>query len=41
MFKRKKIGQLLIEAGHIGEKELNIALTEQKKTCKKNRAGAC
>ncbi len=31
MFKRKKIGQLLIEAGHVGEKELNIALAEQKK----------
>ncbi|NCB47029.1 MAG: Flp pilus assembly complex ATPase component TadA [Candidatus Riflebacteria bacterium] len=35
MFKRKKIGQLLIEAGHIGEKELNIALTEQKKRAKR------
>jgi type IV pilus assembly protein PilB len=37
MFKRKKIGQLLIEAGHIGEKELNIALAEQKK--RGNRIG--
>jgi type IV pilus assembly protein PilB len=35
MFKRKKIGQLLIEAGHIGEKELDIALTEQKKRGKR------
>lgn len=35
MFKRKKIGQLLIEAGHIGEKELNIALAEQKKRGKR------
>lgn len=35
MFKRKKIGQLLIEAGHIGEKELNIGLAEQKKRGKR------
>ena len=35
MFKRKKIGQLLIEAGHVGEKELNIALAEQKKRGKR------
>ena len=35
MFKRKKIGQLLIEAGHIAEKELNIALAEQKKRGKR------
>jgi type IV pilus assembly protein PilB len=35
MFKRKKIGQLLIEAGHITEKELNIALAEQKKRGKR------
>ncbi len=35
MFKRKKIGQLLVEAGHIGEKELNIGLAEQKKRGKR------
>jgi type IV pilus assembly protein PilB len=35
MFKRKKIGQLLIEAGHITEKELNIGLAEQKKRGKR------
>ncbi len=35
MFKRKKIGQLLMEAGHVGEKELNIALAEQKKRGKR------
>ncbi|RCK81528.1 MAG: Type IV fimbrial assembly, ATPase PilB [Candidatus Ozemobacter sibiricus] len=35
MFKRKKIGEMLIEAGHIGEKELNIALAEQKKRGKR------
>lgn len=35
MFKRKKIGQLLIEAGHVGEKELNIGLAEQKKRGKR------
>ncbi|HNW34603.1 MAG TPA: hypothetical protein PKM25_06710, partial [Candidatus Ozemobacteraceae bacterium] len=35
MFKRKKIGELLIEAGHITDKELNIALAEQKKRGKR------
>lgn len=35
MFKRKKIGQLLIDAGHIGEKELDIGLAEQKKRGKR------
>ena len=35
MFKRKRIGQLLIEAGHVGEKELDIALNEQKKRGKR------
>jgi type IV pilus assembly protein PilB len=35
MFKRKKIGQLLIEAGHVTEKELNIGLAEQKKRGKR------
>lgn len=35
MFKRKKIGQLLIEAGHIGQKELDIGLQEQKKRGKR------
>ena len=35
MFKRKKIGEMLIEAGHITEKELNIGLSEQKKRGKR------
>ena len=35
MFKRKKIGEMLIEAGHIAEKELNIGLSEQKKRGKR------
>lgn len=35
MFKRKKIGEMLIEAGHITDKELNIALAEQKKRGKR------
>ncbi len=35
MFKRKKIGEMLIEAGHITEKELNIGLAEQKKRGKR------
>ncbi len=35
MFKRKKIGEMLMEAGHIGEKELNIGLAEQKKRGKR------
>ncbi|MBF0543134.1 MAG: Flp pilus assembly complex ATPase component TadA [Candidatus Riflebacteria bacterium] len=35
MFKRKKIGELLIEAGHITEKDLNIGLAEQKKRGKR------
>ncbi|MBF0499887.1 MAG: Flp pilus assembly complex ATPase component TadA [Candidatus Riflebacteria bacterium] len=35
MFKRKKIGEMLIEAGHIAEKDLNIALAEQKKRGKR------
>lgn len=35
MFKRKKIGEMLIEAGHIAEKDLNIALSEQKKRGKR------
>lgn len=35
MFKRKKIGEMLMEAGHITDKELNIALSEQKKRGKR------
>ncbi|MFZ2957885.1 MAG: ATPase, T2SS/T4P/T4SS family [Candidatus Ozemobacteraceae bacterium] len=35
MFKRKKIGEMLIEAGHISDKEFNIALAEQKKRGKR------
>jgi type IV pilus assembly protein PilB len=35
MFKRKKIGEMLIEAGHITDKELNIGLSEQKKRGKR------
>ncbi|OIP27525.1 hypothetical protein AUK22_05465 [bacterium CG2_30_54_10] len=35
MFKRKKIGEMLMEAGHIAEKELTIGLAEQKKRGKR------
>lgn len=35
MFKRKKIGQLLIEAGALTEKELDIGLAEQKRIGKR------
>lgn len=35
MFKRKKIGEMLVAAGVLGEKELNIGLAEQKKRGKR------